>query len=277
MEERLRHYGIVPGAWIYSIDNTDEIQQMIQNDIPELLYVGIKKKGKTFIVEGIEKQLVVKENEPKKRHLVAEKNGVIEKMFIKRGDPVVRINDYVKRGDLLVSGELSKALDEGKEEEGERLIVAAEGRVYATTWYEVTVASSLLLANERLTGEQKRSFSIQIGPYILPLPSINQVAIDEQYREENWQEFSILGKKLPIKLLEKIVYNQNILTDVRTLEDAKQVAINEAINRLKLSLGQDAKIKKYYVLHETIDNGKVKLYLYISVLENIAKERLISP
>ncbi|WP_337020494.1 sporulation protein YqfD [Oceanobacillus massiliensis] len=47
------------------------------------------------------------------------------------------------------------------------------------------------------------------------------------------------------------------------------------MKQLQNELGTDAKILSEKVLHETMEHGKVKLNLYISVEENIVKHEPI--
>src|SRR5690606_10507193 len=110
---QLNEYGIHPGAWMLTIDSPKEIQQNLLNDIPELLWVGVDQRGTTISLEGVEK-VVVKEDPPEHpRHLVATKKGVIKNMYVSQGVPKVSVNDFVERGDVLVSG----ILDDGEEQE----------------------------------------------------------------------------------------------------------------------------------------------------------------
>src|SRR5699024_12071469 len=81
--------------------------------------------------------------------LVASKNGENERKFVKKGVGKVAVNDIVEKGDLLVSGEIEKEAEEEEdkdknEDDKEQLQkVAAEGEVYANTWYEMDVTSPL--------------------------------------------------------------------------------------------------------------------------------------
>lgn len=92
---------------------TEKKQQQIQTKIDAITWVGVELNGTTFHFQVVEK------NEPDKveyynpRHLVAKKKAVISKMFVEEGQPMVTINDYVKKGDLLVSGFIGQ---EGKVE-----------------------------------------------------------------------------------------------------------------------------------------------------------------
>src|SRR5690606_40984277 len=87
LEKQLASYGLYEGAWIYSHESLDIVQHQLLNDVPELLYVGIEKKGTTYTIDAVEKLVVKEEEELAPQHLIAGKNGIIQKMFIKKGSP----------------------------------------------------------------------------------------------------------------------------------------------------------------------------------------------
>src|SRR5699024_5796397 len=118
INKALKKYDIRPGKWALSVDPPSVIQQNLVNDIPELLWIGVQKKGTTYIFEGVEKVIVEEEEkESGPRHLVAAKNGVIENIYVTKGRPKVHVNDYVQEGDILVSGDLTETDDEDEEKD----------------------------------------------------------------------------------------------------------------------------------------------------------------
>src|SRR5690625_1117952 len=69
--EQLESYGIHPGSWVQSLESSSSIQQRLIHDLPELLWVGVHRKGTTFQLEGVEKVIVKREKVQGPRHLVA--------------------------------------------------------------------------------------------------------------------------------------------------------------------------------------------------------------
>jgi len=276
LNEHLTTYGLHEGAWIYSLESVDIIQQKILNEVPELLYIGIEKKGTTYHIDAVEK-LIVKEEESKPdQHLIAAKNGIVQKMFLKKGVPTVNINDYVVQGDLLVSGTIEEEKEVDEEKSNEKKIISAEGKVYANTWYEVNVTSSLYHSKEKFSGEQIRKYMLNIGNIQLPIWGFKKIPFAHSFEETETKPLYFIKWELPISIVQRTIYDKEFFSDVKSEEEAKEIAIQQVKNDLQLKLGSDAKILKYYVLHETVDSGKVKLNLYISVLENIAKGKSIS-
>src|SRR5699024_6388725 len=115
IEERLLEHGIYSGAWIYQLESLDHIQEQMLHEIPELLYIGIQKNGTSYVIEAIEKKTEKQQLEQPARQLIAKKDGIIQKMFIKSGIPLVEMNDFVEKGDLLVTNEVKTKENEADE------------------------------------------------------------------------------------------------------------------------------------------------------------------
>lgn len=272
ISEQLERNGLYEGAWTFSLAPLNVLQRQITDEIPEILYIGIEKKGTTYLVQAEEKLIVEPPKEKEAQHLIANKNGVIQKMFIESGQPLVSVNDLVHKGDILVSGIIDHSEEDTDEESEENQItVPAEGKVFANTWYEMDVSSSLYQFQEKLSGEKMTKYYIQLFQYELPIWNFWKEPYSNALEEVEKQPIHLLKWELPIPVVKKTIYNKETLNQIRTEEEAKKVAIDHALYDLQIRLGKDTEILKYYVLHESVENGKVKLNLYISVLENIAE------
>ena len=87
----------------------------------------------------------------------------------------------------------------------------------------------------------------------------------------NINPINILKWELPINKVESIL-NEKVYNKVnQTKEQAIINGIDQAKHDLLIKLGPEAKVISEKVLHETIENGKVNLNLYITVEENIIK------
>lgn len=273
IEKQLRVYGVHPGAWIFGLESPNTIQQRLISDIPELLWVGVEQKGTTYHLEGIEK-IVVKEAEAHKpRNLIASKKGVIKKLYVEKGVPMVKVNDYVEPGDILVSGEIESAGEENKDkkDKNKKEKVAAEGEIYATTWYEVNVTVPLKYKYEKVTGNKETKYFLQIGEVEIPIWGFGKPSFQKTDTEIHEQAVHFFGWKLPIQWNKRTYYEKEIFQGVRTEAEAKEIGKKQAKADLLLQLGPDAKILSENVLQERLDDGKVKLNLYITVEENIVR------
>ncbi|MFD1038519.1 sporulation protein YqfD [Virgibacillus byunsanensis] len=283
--KQLSSYGVHTGAWKFSLDPPSDIQQKLVHDIPELLWVGVHQKGTTYYLEGVEKLVVEEKKEEGPRNLVATKKGVINNIYVSKGIPRVNVNDYVEPGDILVSGEIGSVKENDEEDKDKKdekdkkentRSIAAEGEITATTWYETNVTVPLETNYEQLTGNKKNKYYLKIGTVQVPIWGFKKPDYKEIHRETNVQSLNILKWQLPVKIVTSILSEKMYNKIDRSKEEAISHGIQQARKELQLRLGPDAKIQSEKVLHQSIESGKVKLTLYITVEENIAKAEPIT-
>lgn len=275
INEQLMNYGVHAGSLIFLLDSPNTIQQKLTNDLPELLWVGVHKKGTTFYLEGVEKTIVKKEEIIEPRHLVATKKGVIKSIFVSEGFPMVSVNDFVEAGDILVSGIIhnENVSSEQDDEESGRLTkkVAAQARITAQTWYNISISIPLKIKQELLTGNQVKKSYLKWGKVQLPIWGFKTPKYENVKQETHTKPLYLLKWKLPISKVETSLSEKVDYERVQTKDEAIENGIKQAKHDLLIKLGPEAKIISEKILHETIENGKVNLTLYITVEEDIIK------
>lgn len=272
--EQLYTYGIKPGTLTFSIDSPGVIQQNLTEDLPNLLWLGVQKKGTTFIIEGIEKTIVTKDKVEGPRNLVAHKKGVIKKIYVSKGVPKVKVNDYVEPGKILVSGVLKEEIDgeDTNEQTSQGEVVAAEAEITAHTWYETSVTIPLAENYELLTGKQEKKHHFQIGSLKIPIWGFGSPAYENTHIDVNEHPIYFLKWKSPFSYMKSTISEKEYHQLDRTVEAAVKIGIDQAKHDLELQLGVHATIISYKVLQQSIENGKVNLKLHIVVEEDIVKE-----
>ncbi|WP_010531028.1 sporulation protein YqfD [Lentibacillus jeotgali] len=276
ISDQLEEYGIHQGTWAFTLDPPSEIQQQLINDIPELLWVGIHQNGTSFRLEGVEKTIVEEEEVEGPRNLVASKKGVIEDMYVAKGQPKVQVNDFVEPGDVLVSGKIQFESDESDEEKDESQdLVAAEGEVIAKTWYETEVTVPLKASHERLTGNTETKYHLKVGGVEFPVWGFGDPEYQDIHRDRSENELYLFKWKLPVSLMETTISEKKYHETTRNKAEAVDIGIKQAKNELQLRLGPEAEIVSENILQETTENGKVKLILYMAVKEDIVKQEPI--
>ena len=117
-----------------SFNELQQIKKKILYDNKDCLeWIEIIENGTDYIIEITER----KENEPKENiniptNIVANKDGLIMNINLISGVQVREINDYVKKGDVIITGNIYK---------NDKLVnqVTSNGTVYAEVWYVVDV------------------------------------------------------------------------------------------------------------------------------------------
>ncbi|SFL81356.1 similar to stage IV sporulation protein [Gracilibacillus orientalis] len=269
---QLEDYGLEEGSFQWNIASPATIQKQLLTDVPELLWIGVKRNGSAFHLEGVEKTIVEKEEEEEAGHLVATKEGVIEDLFVSRGQPLVSANDVVYQGDILVSGYLK----ESEEDDDERKPVAAEGEVIAKVWYKSEVTVPLDNQYLVLTGEMEQKHYLHISKYLIPIWNFEKPEYKHHQVDVEEKNFYFLKWKLPISYVKQSIYDAELKEEKVSKEKAKNIALEQGKRELMREIPHDAEITDEKVLHESVESGKVKLTLYYTVLENIAKKQPIT-
>lgn len=186
INEKLYEHNIYIGCKKLDIDSISNVQkEILFENFDTIEYLSIESKGSSINVSFKEKR---KENDKTilKKSLYAKKDGVIKSFDILSGEKVVEVNDYVKKGDLLVK-------DSVLTDYNENIYIGTYGSVYAYTWYYFTLESKInsstdeveLFANTMMFAKNQISKDFKDNEYIY---------------EENVLQFKLKDKNMYIKI-----------------------------------------------------------------------------
>jgi similar to stage IV sporulation protein len=265
--KELNSMGIKRGVTQYSIPKLQEIQKNLQDKIPSITWIGVKLYGTTFHFQVVEKKLPKPDPILKPQHIVAKEKAIVTGMYVEKGKPLVMINDFVQKGQILVSGLL------GTEENP--IPVPAVGEIRGEVWREEYVTVPIHTDFQLLTGKSKRNNFIRIGKMKIKYWGFDKNTF-KQYKDEK-QEYQVkfLKWKLPIYLAKNTQFESKEVTRTYTKEEAKEVALKIGRKDVMKDLDKDAKILSEKVLHESIDNGKVNIRIFYKINEVISKPQTI--
>lgn len=270
----LQKEGIYAGQLKVSLPNTDQLQRKLLKRIPNASWIGVRLEGTRLIVTVAEKKRVDSIGEKKLIRkpvdLISKKNAFIMDVRVFHGNPVVKVHDAVKKGQLLVSGIYGDATSPSKGP-----IVGAQGIVLGEVWYESEVAVPLKYVQNEYTGEKKRYTWPFVGPFVLTNPFLR---LKPYAKSELMRRISAIriGKyQFPIGLVRDDYWSVRQVTYTRSHTEA--IALGKKRARLEMTntIAPEGRILGEKVLHQRIDNGKVYLKIHFDVVENIAQEKPI--
>ncbi|WP_079479624.1 sporulation protein YqfD [Halobacillus salinus] len=267
VEKKLKSYGVYPGKLTIGMDDPIEIQSKLLEDIPDLLWVGVKKQGTSYHLYGVEKTRQDLDENDRPSYLVATKKGMVIRSFIKKGRPLVSVYDIVKKGQPLATGELV--------EEGD-VFVHTEGEVIAETWYKAEQQLPLKHILDVTSGEANYSYGLKIGSFKLPLWGWWKSDEGKVREEEVVTDWNVRDWTLPIQWQKKTAFQVDRVSFNQSKKELQEIGAKTARRSLLQQLGEDAAIKDEKVLHLGEEHGKVKLILLFKVHENIAETKYIS-
>lgn len=106
--EYLDENHVYPGMFYKNIDYRS-IEELLRLAYKDISWVSLERKGTRLFVNLRESSAtsMVKDILSEPAHLVASRNGIIESIITRRGTPMVKAGDTVRKGDILISGILT--------------------------------------------------------------------------------------------------------------------------------------------------------------------------
>lgn len=247
----LKEYGIMIGSTKESIDVL-KVEENLVTAIDEIMWVKVRLEGSKLKVEIIERQEppTIKEKEYT-GNLVARKSGVINRVYTSAGTVVKVPGQVVNEGEIIVKGQ------EGKE--GRVFTVKAEGRIYATTFYEDTKEV------ENNTIETKRTGNESVGYFV----NINNKKIYLKKSLNNYINYDKIETSWGVFVKETCYETEEVL--VETNVDS---VIKELENKIRLNLDRGVKILDVKSEVEKQEE-KYKVRVLVTVEEDIASSEAV--
>ena len=251
-------YKIKKYGRIKSYAEIEDIKKKILKDNKEYLeWLEIKRDGTKYEVLLTERVIKnnIKSDTP--RNIVSSKDALIRHIDASNGVILKDVNDYVKKGEVIISGDLYK---------GDKYIksIHASGNVYGEVWYTVktTVPYKYI--------EYVRNGKV-INHYYIELFGIKMTLFGKYETNNSMNTTKVLIDKPYLGL--KLVKEKKELYDYKEFIVSKDEAYKEAIKRSDKSilnkLNKDEYIISKKVLNNSLMSSKIELVIFYKVYENI--------
>ncbi|KAB2952282.1 sporulation protein YqfD [Heliorestis acidaminivorans] len=271
--------GLHVGRWKPTID-LRESERAIMNNVPGLEWVGVYAKGTRIVIEVEEKVMPQTPPVAGVQHIVAAKEGIIQRILVLVGEGKVKEGDKVQKGDLLISGLIyaPEKLDDPSQKEEDKPQdlailekVQAKGEVWAQVWYEKIIEEPIHLEGAIPTGEVTSQWRIKWRNQetIIKGPSESPYEVS---KEEVYIRTPLLWRNLqiPVELVEKEFYELRPYRQERSVEEAIVSAQDRFQREVKENLTPSARILREVVSPQPAEPNLVKVKITIETLENIA-------
>ncbi len=255
VSRELHRHGIKKFSLIKPFSEREKIiSDILEDNKEDLEWMEIERVGVKYIVR-VEERIIKRENEQcPNRHIIAKKEGLILSIVSSHGEIKKAINDYVKKGDIIVSGIITKNEDEKNR-------VCAEGRIFAETWYQIKVEVPYNYKEIIYTKEKKKNLSITIFN--------KRFALFQDYADFVTEEKTLKNNILPLKL--SIEDNQKIIKidHIYTSEELDLKALEISREKLLTILGDDDEILLEKKLKTTAKDSTIEVVIFFKVKEDI--------
>ena len=260
LKSELKKNGVTLYSYRKSYHELETIKNNIKNDNKSKIeWIELERNGVVLNVRVIErkdknKNIITDDV----TDIVASKNGYIRKIYASSGEILKNKDDYVKKGDIIVSGNIFKNSNVVSR-------VRAKADVYAEVWYiiKANMSDTKTVLSKSNDGESR--FVITVLNKDLILFKINKnISLEKE---------NILMKNNLLTL--KIQNKKNTHNIKKKYKDKEMISIlyNNIISSMNKSLDT-----KEYIIYEKVlknykENGKMFIEVFIKTYENISMEK----
>lgn len=260
LEKELASYDIKRFSMKKSYEELEKIEDDILNHNKDKLeWIEIISYGTKYVVRVEERKLNEETKQFQYQSIVSKKNAVLVQVDAIRGEKVKNVNDYVTKGDTVISGYITLP-------NNTQVATMAEGTVYGEVWYQVNVDYPIVYQETNLTGKSKNVYVIHFFNKRISLFDFNQ------YRSfQSKDKVLVSSNLLSLSLVKEKQFEAEIKDEVYT----EDIARNNAIDYIKQKLMKDnediVKIKDVKILTTSSDEDSIQFKLFVRAIEDIGE------
>jgi len=266
LESELNKYDIKKYCYVKSYSEIEKIEdKILENNKENIEWIEIIREGTKYIVR-VEERIINNDIDDNKSYdIIASKNAVIKYIITESGEKVKEVNTYVKKGDVIVSSNITKP-------NNDKVQGTAKGKVVGETWYTIDTEYPYYYNEILYTGNKKK---VLVFNFINKRISFFDF---DKYKSFNKNvKYIFENNYIPVSLSYEYQYETNVINDIYTYEEAKDKAIKLAKKKLIDKYGNIIKINNVTVTSEEDMTSKIKLSLFISCDEDITEYREVLP
>ena len=242
-----------------SYNRLREITSVIKNNnLNSIEWIELEQKGVVLNVKVIPRVSKDIKEKTDYKDIIASKDGYIRKIYSRKGQLMKNIDDYVRKGEVIISGNIFR---------NDKVVgkVHADGKVYAEVWYIVKENKSVYYKKAIERDKGKLSLTLTVNKKDIDIIHIPKRVINpETINLFSNNIFSLKLKKEKLYVLENKKYDSFKL---------KQVLEERAKKELLKTLNKDEYIIAQKTLKKKIYNGKMYIEVFFRCYEDIAEEK----
>ncbi len=239
-------------------------EHILKEHKDKIEWLEIIEMGTKYIVRVEERKIIITEEEHIYQDIIATKEAIIVKIEAEKGTILKKQNDYVKKGEVVISGKIMK---------GEEItdIIKAQGKIWGEVWYNVKVELPMIRREEKQTGKVKYSYNFKILNYKLPFINFRP------FKHKKVEEKNIINHQLlPIKITKEKQYEVNIIEHIYNDSEALVEAANMATKKMADRLKEDETILNKRILNYYQQDGIIYVDVFFKISEDITGNKAIS-
>lgn len=272
LEEKQSSYGTP----VSDIDCT-KLEEEIRSRFKSIIWTSVKREGTTLTIDVQENLVVVSQSSNTKLpedfqeqkqvgyDLTALHDGTIESIYVRKGTPLVRQGDTVKKGDVLVSGALPIYDDSGTLIDYQYR--TADADIQLRTDYAYRDRFSAKHTWKKYSGRSQNRYGLSFSDTYFQFP----------WKKTGYEQYTVMDTRtqvrlcdsfyLPIYLVRRTYEEYEEVESVYTKKEAKQQAAQHLTEFLEKLTQKGVLILEKHVMIRT-EKNKYTVSGTITVLEN---------
>lgn len=263
--KELEDNGIKKYKFVKNYQEIEKIKKKILEENKDTLeWLEIIREGTKYTIRVEERIINNKPKDNKIYNIVASKNAVIKNIYAESGEKVRSINTYVKKGDIIISSDITLP-------NNEKISKTASGKVQGEVWYNINIEYPYQYHEIKYTGNKKK---------VLVLNLLNKrISFFDfhKYKTFNRNIKYIFNNNItPISLIYEDEYETNIINEVYDYNTAREKAITKAKEKILEKYPNIKDITNIKIIKEEDKKNKISLNLFVTCLEDITEYKEVN-
>ncbi|MET1247579.1 sporulation protein YqfD [Sporolactobacillus sp. STCC-11] len=263
----LKQNHLYEGSLDLFVPDTSKLENALSTKLTKVTWIGVSREGTAYRINVVQKKYPKPKEVTGPRNLVATKQAVIQRLFVETGQPVVENDQFVKPGQVLVSGIIGN--------EKSSRFVSAKGTVIGETWYRSEAQIPLLSRYTTYSGADYHKYQLKLWNLRVPLWGFDKEPFKHYDRETLRKPIRFLIWQTPFVWIQENDRQKKIATRKLTVSQAIADAVESSDKKLLDSLPKESKIINTAVDYKKVVKNSVYIRTHQVVHENIAAARAI--
>ncbi|BBN99230.1 sporulation protein YqfD [Sporolactobacillus terrae] len=264
----LRQNHLYEGSLDLFVPDTSQLENALSTKLTKVTWIGVSRKGTTYRINVVEKKYPQPKEVSGPRNLVAAKQAVVQRLYVENGQPLVESDQFVKAGQVLVSGKI------GSDESFK--FVSSRGKVIGETWYRSEMQIPMTNHYTLYTGKDYNRYQLKMWHMTVSLWGFKKQPFKAYDLETVRKPIRFLIWRTPFVLIKQQYRQTKQVTRQLTVAQATRDAIESSEKKLLDQLPEDAKILNAVIDYKKIVRGQLYLRTHQVVHENIAVPKAIN-
>ena len=242
----------------------EKIKNKVLNDNKDKLeWLEIERIGTKYIIKVEERKIKNITKDYKFQDIISNSDAVIKKIVATNGIKVKEVNEYVKKGDTIITGSIYLN-DKIKK------IVKATGEVYGEVWYKLSIEYPLVNDIKGETGKSKKVLSLNFFDKNIILFNKNK------YKNSNVvKEYIFKNSIIPFSISYDTIYELKEISGIYTEGEGILNAREYSKRKIQEMLDNDEYIISSKVLKYNVNSNTIYMDIFYKLYMNITDSKEI--